>query len=227
MFACGEFNEWSFSDLQPMSSGTLRWRHNGHDSVSNHQPHGCLLKLLFRRRSKKTSKLRVTGLCVWNSTGTGEFPAQMASNAENVSIWWRHYESPVAHAIRLIPIQCCETNKQKKMNEKHVTNQLSSDTVNVSLSSLRWRHNELDGVSDHQPHDCLLNRLFGRRSKKTSKLRVTGLCAGNSPGTGEFSAQMASNAENVSIWWRRHYDVTWDLRGFTSPEIRLLLKHES
>ena len=45
----------------------------------------------------------------------------------------------------------------------------------------------------------LLNRLFRRRSKKTSKLRVTGLCAGNSPGTGEFPAQMASNAENVSI----------------------------
>ena len=42
---------------------------------------------------------------------------------------------------------------------------------------------------------CLLNRLFRRRSKKTSKLRVTGLCAGNSPGTGEFPAQMASNAE--------------------------------
>ena len=41
-------------------------------------------------------------------------------------------------------------------------------------------------------------------SKKTSKLRVTGLCAGNSPETGEFPAQMASNAENVSIWWRRH-----------------------
>ena len=41
-------------------------------------------------------------------------------------------------------------------------------------------------------------------TKKTSKLRVTGLCAGNSPGTGEFPAQMASNAENVSIWWRHH-----------------------
>ena len=38
-----------------------------------------------------------------------------------------------------------------------------------------------------------------RISKKTSKLRVTGLCAGNSPGTGEFPAQMVSNAENVSM----------------------------
>ena len=73
-------------------SHTLRWRHNGHDNVSNHQPRDYFLNLLFRHRSKKTSKLRVTGLCVGNSPGTGEFPAQMASNAENVSIWWRHHE---------------------------------------------------------------------------------------------------------------------------------------
>ena len=71
---------------------TLQWRHNGHDSVSNHQPHHCLLNRLFGRRSKKTSKLCVTGLFAGNSSGTGEFPALMASNAENVSIWWRHHE---------------------------------------------------------------------------------------------------------------------------------------
>ena len=69
---------------------------------------------------------------------------------------------------------------------------------------LPWRYNERDCVSNHQPHYCLLNRLFGHRSKKASKIRVTGLWVGNSPGTGEFPAQMASNAENVSIWWRHH-----------------------
>ena len=42
---------------------------------------------------KKTSKLRVTGRCEGNSPVTGEFPAQMASNVENISIWWRHHES--------------------------------------------------------------------------------------------------------------------------------------
>ena len=73
--------------------------------------------------------------------------------------------------------------------------------------SLQWCHNGRDDVSNHQPHDCLLNRIFRRRSKKTSKLRVTGLCAGNSPVTGEFPAQMASDAENVSIWWRHHVGV--------------------
>ena len=71
-------------------------------------------------------------------------------------------------------------------------------------TSFQWRHNECDGVSNHRPHDCLLNRLFRRRSKKTSKLRVTGLCVGNSSVTGEFPAQRANNAENVSIWWRYH-----------------------
>ena len=70
--------------------------------------------------------------------------------------------------------------------------------------TLHLRHNGHDSVSNHQPHHCLINRLFGCRSKKTSKLRVTGLCAGNSPGTAEFLAQMASNAANVSIWWRHH-----------------------
>ena len=70
--------------------------------------------------------------------------------------------------------------------------------------SLLWRQNGHDGVSNHQPHDCLLNRPCTRRSKKTSKLRVTGLCAGNSPWISEFPAQMASNAENVSLCWRHH-----------------------
>ena len=76
------------------------------------------------------------------------------------------------------------------------------------LWSLQWRHNGRDSVSNHQPHDCLLNRLFGHRSKKTSKLHVTGLCEGNSPGTGEFPAQRASTAENASIWWRHHGYLT-------------------
>ena len=68
--------------------------------------------------------------------------------------------------------------------------------------TLQWRHNECDGVSNHQPHDCLLNRIFRRRSKKTPKLRVTGHCEGNSSVTSELPVQRASNTENVSIWSR-------------------------
>ena len=93
---------------------------------------------------------------------------------------------------------------------KAVHNMGSRISWRSTFGSLRWRHNEWDGVSNHQPHHCLLNRLSGRRSKKTSKPRLTGLCAGNSPGTGEFPAQMASNAENVSIWCGHHVSIwTW------------------
>ena len=96
------------------------------------------------------------------------------------------------------------SNYIKKYNNakciNHTNCSSSQGRVTHSLIALWWRHNGRDGVSNHQPHDCLLNGLFRRRSKKTSKLRVTGLCVG----TGEFPAQTASNAENVSIWWRHH-----------------------
>ena len=53
--------------------------------------------------------------------------------------------------------------------------------LSLTGTTLHWRHNDHDGASNHQPHGSLLNRFFGRWSKKTSKLRVTGLCAGKSP----------------------------------------------
>ena len=71
--------------------------------------------------------------------------------------------------------------------------------------TLQLHHNGRSGVSNDQPHDCLLNRLFRRRSKKTSNLCFTGLCEGDSPVTGEFPTLMASNAENISIWLRHHH----------------------
>ena len=100
--------------------------------MTSHEPHGVpnhrQPDCLPRRRSKKRSKLGVTGLCEGNSPVTGGFPLQRDSNAENVSIWWCHHEI-----------------------------------------------------------DYLFNSLFKRATKdisenKTSKLRVTDLCAENSPG---------------------------------------------
>ena len=86
---------------------------------------------------------------------------------------------------------------KKKLKVNTTGNLLRESTDNTwiplqRVSTLQWCHNGLYGI----------NRLFGRRSKKTSKLRVTGLCAGNSPGIGEIPAQMASNTENFCIWWR-------------------------
>ena len=88
---------WSWNTIET----PLQWRQNGHDGISNHQPHDCLLNRLFRHISRKTPKPHVTGLCAANSLVTGEFPTQMASNAENVSIWWRHHDSHKFHFISL------------------------------------------------------------------------------------------------------------------------------
>ena len=65
-------------------------------------------------------------------------------------------------------------------------------------------YNKWDGVSNHRRLDGLLNRWFNSRSRKTSKLRITGLCEGNPPVSDGFPSQRVSNAENVSIRWRHH-----------------------
>ena len=51
---------------------------------------------------------------------------------------------------------------------------------------------QITGVTIVHSADC-----SGADQKKTSKLRVTGLCDRKSPVTGEFLAQSATNAENV------------------------------
>ena len=67
---------------------------------------------------------------------------------------------------------------------QYVTTEIRHNSIQ-SISNLLWAHdndvimNERYGVSNHQPHDCLLHCLYRHRSKKTSKLRVSGLCAGN------------------------------------------------
>ena len=190
-----------------LCSWTLQRRHNGRDGVSNHQ---CLdfSSTVCSGADQRKIKLCVNGICEENPP-TGGFPSQWVSNVENVSIWWRHnvwLSSLIFHNLGqfygnwphcYIASECpylCMVARDAMI--KHLGWKMAR--------SLQWRHNERDGVSNHQPHDCLLNLLFRQRSKKTSKLRVTGLCAGNSPVTGGFRAQMANKAENVSIWWRQH-----------------------
>ena len=129
-----------------LTDSALRWRHNGHDSVSNHQPRDCLLNRLFRRRSKKTPKLRVTGLCAGNSPVTGEFPAQMVSNAENDSIWWRHHQL-TANSKTDSAFMACIFNyiHGKRWNDKH-----QDRRTNLSDGVWVWNSHacsEFDGAS--------------------------------------------------------------------------------
>ena len=79
--------------------------------------------------------------------------------------------------------------------------------LDLSVVPLQWRHNERDGVSNHQHLDCLLSRLLRCTSKKSSKLLVTGHCEGNPPVVSEFPSQRASDAENVFLWWRHRIHI--------------------
>ena len=86
-----------------------------------------------------------------------------------------------------------------------------STKPSLIIRSLQWRHNERDSVSNHQPHDCLLNRLFRRRSKKTSKLRVTGLCVGNSPVNSPHKGPVTRKMfpfDNVIMLWKMRKSLT-------------------
>ena len=93
-------------------------------------------------------------------------------------------------------LHCGSKNKlQVPGINRHVAHSRSHPKLWHRVTTLQWRHNERDGVSNHQPPDCLLKRFFMHILMKTSKPRVTGLSEGNSPMTGEFPAQRASNVE--------------------------------
>ena len=112
-------------------------------------------------------------------------------------IWWlpNYNNDDDGDRDMLKPTQLNNNNKNhnNNYNDTHDNiNMNDSDriqnwwySIRTDIVSLLWRHNDRDGVSNHQPYDCLLKCLFRRKSKKTSKLRVTGLCAWNSPVNGD------------------------------------------
>ena len=165
---------------------TSRWRHNGRDGVSNHQPQDCLLNHLFRRRSKKTSKLRVTGLCAGIHRGPMNSPhkwpvtRKMFPFHDVIMFWWVYVADthPQSNSSKLPLFSTCIAYRGMcstcppgchRFDYFRLTflkmTYCKVEVAVVQAFSLRWRHNGRDGVSNHKPHDCLLNRLFGHRSK--------------------------------------------------------------
>ena len=123
-----EFNNWVVVGVasEPWDMLTLKhlsqWRHDGLDNVSNHQPHDCFLKRLFRRRSKINIKApRHWPLC-GEFTGTGDFPAHSASYAENVSIWWGHHVNLCTWTARLMMNYILEAITDNKCQLTHIGN---------------------------------------------------------------------------------------------------------
>ena len=82
--------------------------------------------------------------------------------------------------------------------------ELAQCTITVTSSWARWHIKS--------PASRLFSQLFVlMQIKESIKIRVSGLCKGNSPVAGEFHAQKASKAKNSSIWWRHHALIfsTW------------------
>ena len=83
---------------------------------------------------------------------------------------------------------------------------LHNQQDNDMWNPLQWRHNERDGVPNHQPYNFLLMRLFRHRSKKTSKLRVNGLGGGihrwalTSPHKGPVTRKMFPFDDIIMVW---------------------------
>ena len=134
-------------------------------------------------------------LCEGNSPVSGWIPSQTASDAE---LWWFvvSFEKllnkqsiygwfQTQWCMGLFALQC-----------------FFADCIPVGFtitnqgyflwgsSALQWRHNECNGDSNHRPVECLLNRLYRRRSKKTSVFRVTGLCEGNPRWRGQVNSPL-------------------------------------
>ena len=91
--------------------------------------------------------------------------------------------------------------------------------------ALQWRHNGRDGVSNHQRLECLFNRLFSRRSKKTWKLRITGLCGGirwpvNSPHKGPVTRKMLT-FDDVIMEKPQATPLTWISTSFAIDRVPL------
>ena len=120
---------------------SLQWRHIGRDSISNHQHHDCLLKRLFRRRSKKTSKLRVTGLCVGKSPGPGTSPhkgpvTRKMLPLDDVIMWRIYLRFPQYHVIEY-PNSTENHEKLKYYND--LVSTITRDITRYNRITLLWR----------------------------------------------------------------------------------------
>ena len=149
--------------------------------VLNYTPYSCEQRRVESgRRHQMETLSALLSLCTGNSPVTGEFPSQEVGYNRIPQISSKYRSSHPVDNNR------ASTQWEQRNQRIVVMPNLSSLVLSDLQMTSQWCHNGHDGVSNHQPHRYLLNRLLACRSKKTSELRATGLCAGNSPVTGEY-----------------------------------------
>ena len=123
----------------------------------------------------KDVALCVIGISNFKFANTNVYTAR----ASIPKTWYREYLTSIRQVVRAFDMNPKVAGLSATRVETFSVSKTSTLSKEHSFA-LHWRHNDHGGVLNHQPHGCLLNRLFRRRSKKSSKLRVTGHCAGNS-----------------------------------------------
>ena len=202
------------SSITSRYSIPLQWRHNGRDCVSNHQSHDCLHNRLFRNRSKKKWKLRTTGLCAGNSPVTGEFPAQITSDVDNVSIWWRHHAIKISKSQEILE-HITKNTMWYWLGEKFLTIILTCNkqTTQLLLSTLAWNfifpvilqwcHMSFMAfriAANKSVYSTVYQNWYQRTHQSPCQVD---LCWENHG----LSFKRASNRGSVSMWWRYHQHV--------------------
>ena len=182
-----------------------------HDDVSNHQPHDCLLNRLSRRRSKKTSKLHVNGLCTVNSPHKWPVTRKMFPFDDVIKA------GPLKLKRTPLPyhrIQWHKIRKRSRPSDWRIRKVVFRRTQWIIFPKdviLSWRLKS-------PLFDYLFNSLLSLRAllvfvrrihwpsvdyfhKRTIMLKAMW---GNPPVTGWFRSQRASNAEIISMPWRQY-----------------------
>ena len=193
---------WDYPSASEVSLNTLQWRHNEHECVSNHRRFDYLLNRLFRGRSKKISKLYATGRCEGNPPVTGGFPSQRASNAENVSIWWRHHVGVIWKLL----LNLCEFLPPQRHHFVNIP--MTSGQITCYHSATRrktgWRFTELSPVSKYLDVKFMYEHIFPKYGKGVSSSRRTEEVSWDLKALGDLFVQHEQQTDLFPYSWWRH-----------------------
>ena len=167
-----------------------------------------------------------------NSPVTGEFPSQRPVKRSFEVFFSLRLKKRLSKQSRGWWFETPSRSLWCHCNAKNFSTEVANPWKWISwiICTLQWRHNEHDGVSKHRRIVCLLIRFFRRRSKKRSKLRVTGLYEGNQPVTGRFPSPRVGNVERcfhlMTSSWKSLFHICniqgarWAVTVELLPDIR-------
>ena len=138
-----------------------------HHAIWNHGQLDSIFQQLVQNNNKDKIKSPnywpfVTGIRRW-----------LKDSPDNVSVRWKRHHVMTSSYCEDVRHQCLECNFHSAFfylrRRPDKSDRLNEPLLQTSWTS-QWHHNERDGVSNHQPHDCLLNRSDQRKHQSSAPL---------------------------------------------------------